>query len=192
MSDNGVARHESDEALLMSYAAGDSDAARLLMDRYASRLLRFATGMLGNPVHAEDVVQEAMLRLWRQAPTWRHGSARISTWLWRVASNLCIDKLRQRQFANIDALRDLDDGRPSSCQRLLDATRVEALHDAMAHLPERQRIAVSLRHIEELPNPRIAEIMGVSIESVESLVARGVRGLKARLAERKEELGWRD
>src|SRR5690606_38902159 len=86
----------SDEALLVAYGNGDVSAARILTGRLAPRVLRLATRMLsGDVAEAEDVTQEAMLRLWKVAADWRQGEARVTTWLYRVAVNLCTDRLRQ-------------------------------------------------------------------------------------------------
>lgn len=88
---------ESDEALLERFAAGDRLAARALTMRHTPRVLALATRMLRDGSEAEDVAQEAMMRLWRIAPDWRAGEAKLSTWLHRIAANLCIDRLRKRR-----------------------------------------------------------------------------------------------
>jgi len=140
------------------------------------------------------VAQEAMMRLWRIAPDWRPGEARVSTWLYRVTLNLCLDLKRRGQgrTVDMDAIPEPADEAPGAAARLQDRARSDALQAALMRLPERQRQAVVLRHIEELPNPEIAGIMGTSVEAVESLTARGKRALAAALAGRREELGYRD
>ena len=80
---------QTDEALLALYAGGNRAAARMLTIRLTPRVLSLAVRMLGDRGEAEDVAQEAMLRLWKIAPEWRAGEAQVSTWLYRVASNLC-------------------------------------------------------------------------------------------------------
>lgn len=179
----------SDEALLVAFANGDRQAARDLTLRLTPRVLGQARRMLGPGHDAEDVTQEALMRLWKQAPAWRQGEAQVSTWLYRVVANLCTDRLRKRPRAR--ALDDIDepvDETPSVAQSLHQATRLEALRGALATLPERQGQAVALRHLEGLSNPEIAEIMGVSPRAVESLTARGKRALASLLAPRKHEL----
>jgi RNA polymerase sigma-70 factor (ECF subfamily) len=181
--------HGDDAALLAAYAAGDPSAARLLADRLVPRLLRFAARMLGDAAEAEDVVQEAMLRLWRAAPGWRAGEARVSTLAYRVAANLCTDRLRRRRGVALDAIAEPEDGRPSVEARLIAADRRQALESALAALPERQRQAVVLRHLEGLSNPEIAVVMDIGVEAVESLTARGKRALAVALSDQRRELG---
>lgn len=182
----------TDEALLVAYGNGDREAARALTLRLAPRLYAHAVRMLADPAEAEDVTQEAMLRLWRIAPQWRQGEARVSTWLYRVVVNLCTDRLRRRRGVGLDGIDEPQDEQPGAERRLLDQARARALSDALAELPERQRMAVLLRHIEGLGNPEIAEIMDISVEAVESLLARGKRALARILADRREELGYED
>lgn len=179
-----------DETLLVLYANGDAAAARVLTLRLTPRVLSFAARMLGDRAEAEDVTQEAMLRLWRIAAEWRRGEAQISTWLYRVASNLCTDRLRRRRGVALDQIAEPEDDRPGADEGLMEADRARALEDALALLPERQRQAVVLRHLEGLSNPEIAAVMEIGVEAVESLLARGKRMLAARLAGRREELGY--
>lgn len=185
-----------DEALLVLYANGDRAAARMLTLRFAPRALAYAARLLSDRAEAEDVAQEAMLRLWRVAPSWRQGEARVSTWLYRVVTNLCTDRLRSRQRrgpqGSAEEMDLVADGGPGIEAQLVGADRQAALEAALAALPERQRLAVVLRHLEELSNPEIAAVMEIGVEAVESLVARGKRALAAQLAGRREELGYAD
>jgi len=180
-----------DEALLVAFANGDNEAGQLLLNRLAPRIFGYATRVLGNRADAEDVVQEAMLRLWKVAPDWRQGEAQVSTWLYRVAVNLCTDRLRKsnRQLP-IDSIPEPADDLADTVERLTEFQRAAALNAALTALPDRQRQAVVLRHIEGLANPEIASIMDLSVEAVESLTARGKRALKAALMGRKNELGY--
>ncbi|WP_297771078.1 RNA polymerase sigma factor [uncultured Roseovarius sp.] len=183
-----------DEALLVLFANGDGAAARVLTLRLTPRVMAHAYRLLGNRAEAEDVAQEAMLRLWKQAPDWRQGEAKVTTWLYRVVANLCIDRLRRARGGAValDAIPEPADGRASAVEQLQERARAEALQAALDTLPERQRQAVVLRHIEGLANPEIAEIMEITIEAVESLTSRGKRALSAALAGRQEELGYVD
>ena len=182
-----------DAALLTRVANGDAVAARALTDRLAPRILRHVARMLGDRAEAEDIVQETMLRLWRIAPRWEQREAKVSTWTFRVAINLATDKLRARRpDVSISSIGEPASDMADMVARMTDRARVEALDRALAALPERQRTAVSLRHIEGLSNPDIAEIMDISVEAVESLTARGKRALAACLKGQKEALGYSD
>lgn len=183
----------SDETLLVLYANGDPEASRLLTLRLAPRVLGYAMRLLADRAEAEDVTQETMLRLWRVAPEWRAGEARVSTWAYRVVTNLCSDHRRARQRRPAVALEDapeVADGARGVVAGLIEADRMAALKAALDLLPKRQRQAVVLRHIEGMANPEIAEILGVGVEAVESLTARGKRALAAILAGRRYELGY--
>ncbi|NOD28898.1 RNA polymerase sigma factor [Ruegeria atlantica] len=180
----------SDDALLRQFADGEAGAARILTDRLGPRCYSVALRMLGNRAEAEDVTQDAMMRLWQMAPNWVSGQAKVSTWLYRVTLNLCVDIRRRKTPDRLSDVPEPEDGKASVVDRMQDEARKDALQSALAELPERQRQAVVLRHIEELPNPEIAGIMGISVEAVESLTARGKRSLTAILAGRREELGY--
>jgi len=185
----------SDEVLLVLYANGDAGAARALTQRLVPRVIGYAMRVLSDRAEAEDVAQEAMLRLWRVAPDWRQGEAKVTTWLYRVATNLCTDRLRgrtRRRVTALDDAPDVADGRASVEAGLIEADRMAALQAALAALPDRQRQAVVLRHIEGLTNPEIAAIMDIGTEAVESLTARGKRALSAILGGRRAELGYEE
>lgn len=185
----------SDDALVTLFANGDERAARVLTARLGPKAYSVALRVLGNRAEAEDAAQEALLRLWRMAPEWRPGEAQVSTWLYRVVMNLCLDRKRRGKRAGavpLDAVADPPDPAQGAPERMQDGARADALQAALMTLPDRQRQAVVLRHIEELSNPEIAGIMEISVEAVESLTARGKRALAAALAGRKEELGYSD
>lgn len=186
----------SDDALMVLYANGNRQAALALTRRITPRVLAYAVRMLGGDrAEAEDVTQETMLRLWRVAPEWRPGEAKVTTWAYRVATNLCTDRLRRRRRRDplwLDDAPDVPAGGPGPAQALLQLDRQAALAAALAALPDRQRQAVVLRHIEGLSNPEIAAVMDIGVEAVESLTARGKRALTALLCGRKAELGYED
>ena len=184
-----------DEALLVAFANGDGAAGRMLVDRLAPKLFSHSARLLGDRAEAEDVVQETMLRLWKIAADWRQDEAKVSTWAYRVAVNLCTDRLRSRSrrpHVGIDGLSEPAAPIESAVEHMTDAARNDALDRALKALPDRQRQAVVLRHLEGLSNPEIASIMDIGVEAVESLTARGKRALSAALAGRKEEFGYGD
>jgi RNA polymerase sigma-70 factor (ECF subfamily) len=182
----------SDDALLVLFANGDRHAAHELTQRLAPRAFAVAVRVLGRHDEAEDVTQDAMMRLWRMAPDWRPGEAQVSTWLYRVVMNLCLDRKRRDRGGSVglDAIPEPEDPAASVTDRMQDEARHDALQAGLMQLPDRQRQAVVLRHIEELSNPEIAEIMDISVEAVESLTARGKRALARVMAGQREELGY--
>lgn len=191
-ADRGV-EEDPDAGLLAAFAGGDPTAARVLTERLGPRVLAQALRRLGRRAEAEEVTQEAMLRLWRAAPGWRTGEARVTTWLYRVTENLCTDRLRRRREGPpLDTVPEPVDPAQTITEALQNTDRAAALQAALDQLPARQAEAVRLRHLDGLTNPQIAEIMGQSVEAVESLTARGKRALAKRLLGRKEELGYSD
>lgn len=180
----------SDDALLQLYANGDQAAAHQLTVRLAPRAYKQAYRMLGVQADAEDVAQEAMMRVWKIAPEWRSGEAKVTTWLYRVVANLCLDRLRKVQSTSLDAIGEPIDPSPSAADDMQSSARHDALQVALMELPERQRQAVVLRHIEELANPEIADVMEISVAAVESLTSRGKRALTQILKGRKAALGF--
>jgi len=179
-----------DDALLALYAGGDRAAPRLMTERFLPLTYRLALRFLNDRAEAEDVAQEAMVRLFRMAPGWQPGQAKVTTWLYRVTANLCTDRLRRRPALNIDEVPEMADGAPSAEERLTAGARATALDAALARLPERQRVAVVLRHIEGFANPEIAAVLEIGVEAVESLIARGKRALKEELGGMRAALGY--
>lgn len=185
---------EDDAALLARYARGDAAAARVLTARLVPRVHAQAFRMLADRGEAEDVAQEAMMRLWRIAPEWREGEAKVTTWLYRVVANLCTDRLRKRSKGDValDAVAEPLDPAPSVEAKLQLEARSRALNRALADLPERQRLAVMMRHFEGASNPEIANRLDISTEAVESLTARAKRALAAALKGQAHALGYKD
>ena len=181
-----------DGVILLAYAQGDGEAAKVLSARLLPRVLAQATRMLADQAEAEDVAQDAMMRLWKIAPDWRQDEAQVSTWLFRVVANLCTDRLRRRRGVSLDQIAEPVDPQLSAPAQMQENARMRALSAALADLPERQAQAVALRHLEGLSNPQIAQIMDISIRSVESLTARGKRALADTLGKQKTALGYDD
>jgi len=180
-----IPKGEDDDALIVRFAAGDQSAARLLAERHTGRVLAVATRMLNNPTDAEDVAQEAMMRAWKNAADWRPGEAMFSTWLHKVAVNLCYDRLRKRRTKPLEDAPEPIDDRASAQEGLETNDKMSILKAAMMELPERQRAAIQLSHFEEKSNPETAEILEVSVEAVESLLSRGRRALRKALADKR-------
>ncbi|MEJ6389324.1 RNA polymerase sigma factor [Gymnodinialimonas sp. 2307UL20-7] len=180
-----------DGTLMVLFGNGAPEAARLLTERLLPRAFRHAARVLGDRDGAEDVAQEAMVRLWKAAADWRKdGAAQPATWLHKVVANLVIDRLRRSGRSVEIGDQEFADPASGAEARLQEGARLSALDQALASLPERQRQAVVLRHIEGLSNPEIAEVLEIGVEAVESLTARGKRALKAALEGQKEALGY--
>jgi RNA polymerase sigma-70 factor (ECF subfamily) len=179
---------ESDAALMRRVAGGDGAAARLVVTRHLPQVLALARRMLNDAAEAEDVAQEAMLRLWQMAARWRE-DAPIGAWLYRVAHNLAIDRIRRRRpMVDVDAAVSLADPAPTPAERLAERERKAAVERAIAALPERQRTAITLVHTLEMGNIEAAAAMEISVEALESLLSRGRRALRAALMELKDEV----
>lgn len=164
-------------------AAGDPSAVAWLVDRYSPGVLGLATRMLGDRMEAEDVTQETFLRAWKALPTWEP-RAKFSTWLHRVALNLCYDLLRKRRELLPGELPEMTDPELNPHDRMLQTERVQAIETAIAALPERQAAALTLCALQGHSQAEAADIMETSEEALESLLARARRSLKATLAER--------
>ena len=189
---NSWKKKQDDNVLLVAFAKGDRSAAQQLTERLMPKIYSHAYYRLGNIADAEDVTQEAFLKLWKISPNWKYDKAQVSTWLYRVVYNLCKDRYRRATLENLSSAQEVTDGTQSPTAKIDAQYRQKALYDAMSILPENQRLAIQLRHIDELSNPEIAEIMELSIEAVESLTARGKRKLIEILQTQKSKLGYSD
>jgi RNA polymerase sigma-70 factor (ECF subfamily) len=170
----------ADEELMLRVGRGDGDACRLLVERHLGRVVAFAARVLGSPSDAEDVAQEVFARVWTSAGAWQP-SARFTTWLHRVALNLCLDRLARRRESALDEAPEPVDPCPTPARRMEEAEVTRVVGREIAALPERQRIALALCHYQGLRNDEAAEIMEITIEALESLLARARRTLRARL-----------
>jgi RNA polymerase sigma-70 factor (ECF subfamily) len=172
---------EDESALLARVAAGETQAFRALVDRHLPTVLAIARRMLRDDAEAEDVAQETLLRLWRNAAGLELGEGGVRPWLRRVAANLCIDRVRaQRNTSLGDALPEEIEP-ASQMTRLAERELGKRVDAALKALPERQRLALTLFHYEGMSQIEVGNVMGISDEAVESLLARARRTLKASL-----------
>jgi RNA polymerase sigma-70 factor, ECF subfamily len=174
-----------DLACVQRVGRGDTAAYRQLVDRYLNGITRFAKRILSDQGEAEEVAQETFLRLWTEAASFEP-RAQPKTWLYRIARNQCIDRLRKRrshgQAVDLDsAEQGSSEDRPSALfARKQTAERVER---ALSALPERQRAAITLVHYEGLTGAEASVVLEVTGEALESLLTRGRRALRDRLRE---------
>lgn len=186
-----VASPGDDAAWAARLAARDPAALREMIARHAGVLHRIAYRMTGDTHEAEDIVQEACLRLWDQAPTIaaRHpagsqaaAALRLGGWLTRVVTNLAIDRLRRSRRLSLGEVPDAEDGAPRA-DALIEADERERQARALVlALPERQRAAIILTYYEELPNAEAAAAMDMNIKAFESLLHRARAGLRQAFA----------
>jgi len=127
------------------------------------------------------------MQLWTHAARWEPGRAKFGTWLYRVTLNKCYDRLRRRPTAPLEAAGHVADPAPAPDAHLQNAAVSAQIEAALAELPERQRAAIQLCHYQGCGNIEAAEIMGVSVEALESLLSRGRRTLRGRLSHLKDE-----
>src|SRR4051812_456534 len=164
-------------------ASGDAAAFRLLVERHSAMVHALAWRMLG-PADAEDVVQESFTRLWVNARGWAPSGGGLGGWLRRVATNLCLDRLRKPRLVSDDLLADHADAAPPADGRLDEARRHAAVADAVRALPDLQCAAIVLTYYEGVPNAEAAAILGLGVKAVESLLVRARRGLTRNLVRR--------
>jgi len=179
---------DPDEELVRRVGAGDKRAASELVRRHLPRMVGLGRRMLGDAAEAEDVAQEVFLRVWKHAATWKPGQAKFETWMHRVAMNLCLDRLRRAGRNGGEVSPEFEDGRASATRALDDRQRRERVRDALMLLPERQRAALVLCYYQDRTNIEAAEILGVTVEALESLLSRARRTLKTELAAERADL----
>ena len=174
-----VSAHEAQ--LLAATASGDASAFRELVATHLGGAVGVARGMLGDASEAEDIAQEAFLRLWRNAAQLELGPGGVKPWLRRVISNLCIDRLRSGKRTSVVAEVPEQAEAPSQARSMIDADLAGRVNAALQALPERQRAALVLFHFDGLSQVEVGAALGISDEAVESLLARGRRALKVAL-----------
>ena len=173
---------DSDEELMARVARGDQPAYRTLTRRHLPAMLGLARRILGNAADAEDVAQEAMLRVWTHAPRWQPLAA-FRTWLTRVVVNLCLDRKRRRPWVALEAAGEIVDPTPGATEKAEQSERERQLAAAIAELPARQRTAIVLTYSEGMTNAQVADILDTSVSAVETLLIRGKQNLRSRLSD---------
>ena len=171
---------ESDGELLRRASAGDVRAWRELVDAHSGPLFRYAYRMVGERDAAEDIVQEAYLRLWRQARRWRP-EAPVRAWLFRVGGNLAIDTLRRRRHTS-EMEADHAEAAPGIEVRLAEKEQVRMVQRLVSELPERQRTALVLCRLEGMSMAEAGLVLGCSVGAVESLLSRARQQLRSRMS----------
>ncbi|WP_233245799.1 RNA polymerase sigma factor [Marinicauda salina] len=171
-----------ESALARAIARGEPEAVRRIVDETLPMVLGLSRRVLGDSAEAEDAAQETFERVWRNAHRFDGSRGRLRSWIGRIAINHCRDRLRRRREIATDSVPDRADGAAPADARLAAMDGAARVRAAIAALPERQRLALELCHFQERSNIEAAEIMEVSVDALESLLARARRGLKAALA----------
>lgn len=168
---------DTDESILFArIAAGDQGAFRLFLEQHLPAVLAFSRRYLRDEAEAEDVTQEVFSRVWQHAARWREQGLSPRSWLYRIAYNLCIDVLRRRRITTDDLESLVSESSPEAVVTERESSRV--LQQAIAGLPEQQRSALWLCVYQGLSNREAAAVLDVSVRALESLLARGRRGLR--------------
>ena len=173
---------DPDHDLMARVARGDERAFHVLARRHAADALGLARRILGSEALAEEIVQDALLRVWRVAPRWRPQAA-FRTWLYRVVINLCLNAKRRPAELPLGAAGDPADPAPDAVAGLETRERDRRLAAAIDALPARQRAAIVLTYQEGLSNAEAASVLDTSVSGIETLLVRAKRALRAALGE---------
>ena len=173
----------NDEGLMLRVCNGDHRAFSVLVERYSDMAYAAAYRMCSDRVEAEDIVQEAFMKLWQKPQSYDPAKgAKLSTWFYRVVSNLAIDKMRKKKpQKNPDVLERMQADTTPADDALQMSQEQVAIENAIQALPERQRLALNLCFYEGLSNKEAADIIGVGVKALESLLMRAKAKLKSEL-----------
>jgi len=171
----------SDAELLARSAGGDRRAFDRIVARYGPLALRLAARIAPDRHSAEDVAQEALVRIWHRAGDFDARRARFTTWLYRIVVNLCIDLRRRPRAVQLPEHFDTVDPATGAEEGLEHDERRSALAGAMEGLTDAQRAALALVYDEGLSGAEAAQVLGVTAKAVERLLARARAHLRERL-----------
>lgn len=171
----------TDEELMARVQRRDQEAFTRLLDRHLVGLRKFLLRMTGNAADADEVSQEAFLRIWSHAGRWQPDRVKFATWLYRIARNLAIDRHRKNRETTDDDVTMIVDDSPDTAHLIDSDRRQRLLRGAVARLPERQRTALVLCHFDGMSNHDAAAVLEVTVEALESLLSRARRTLKSTL-----------
>ena len=180
MADN---KNDSDESLMVRIQNADHRAFAQLVGRHTDRFFRTAYRISGDAFEAEDIVQESFLKLWQKPEIWQDGKgAKFTTWFYRIVSNQAVDHVRKKKpQTGLEPLEHVVNHAGTQEQTIQRTEEQAMLEDAIGKLPKRQKRALNLCIYEELSNKEAAEIMGVGVKALESLLSRAKGKLKDNL-----------
>lgn len=175
-----VVKKTMDQQLVESALKGDKQAFQRLLQSCLPNVLSLAHRMLNDQALAEDLAQEVMLKVWNKLDTYDASKAKLSTWVYKITANLCLDHLRRKREDQLDEDYDA----PINAQQHQDLFNKQIraqVDDVLSALPERQRLALVLFHYQGHSLQEISQIMECSREATESLLSRARRSLKTSL-----------
>ncbi len=181
-----------DAQLMLRVRDGDEDSFRVLLDKHRNSLVHFLFRMVQEQPVAEELAQEVFLRIYKSRQSYEP-TARFTTWMFRIATHLALNWLRDEKNARAQERLDEDRGgdlparevadrKPSIEQRMVYHARLQEIRDAIGKLPEKQRAAVLMHKYEEMEYAQIAGVLGCSESAVKSLLFRAYETLRAKLA----------
>jgi len=182
LSESGNVGVWTDNELMQAIAEADTEAFALLMGRHVPTMTALARRITLNFHDADEVVQEAFLRVWTHAPRWRaDGPAQFRTWLQRIVTNLAIDRCRKPKALPLEAAGDPPDPARDAESGLQAQDEARIIREAMARLPEHQRAAIALYYFDEMSAAQVAEVLDKTVGSTEVLLTRARHALRSLL-----------
>jgi RNA polymerase sigma-70 factor, ECF subfamily len=173
---------KGDQELLALIQDGSHQAFAELVERHTERFYRLAYRYVQNRETAEDLVQDAFLRLWENPAIWQPDrNSKFTTWFYRIMVNLCLDWQKKKRPIQLDEDMPLADERESADEAMIRMQEQRLLENKIAALPERQRTALNLCFDEGLSNQEAAEAMGLNLKALQSLIMRAKTTLKERM-----------
>ncbi|ARP99703.1 RNA polymerase sigma-70 factor (ECF subfamily) [Pseudorhodoplanes sinuspersici] len=169
---------EPDETLVVLVAARDQRALRVLMERHMPRALRVAQRIVSSAADADDIGQEAFMRVWKHAASFDPATARFTTWFYRIVLNLAFDQARKPIHRPIEDASDAHAPGIAAVDRMIEQEQQMMLTNALSLLTGRQRAAIALFHMEGLSGKDAAQAMGLTEKAFESLLTRARMALK--------------
>lgn len=176
---------QSESFLIQQAQAGDTAAFETLVNQHAQLVYNLALRTLNNPHEAEDIAQETFVRVWKALPSFRE-DARFSTWLYRITTNLCYNRLPKlkQELTALDPAEDVQivDRSQRVDRQLITAELREDLQDALNGLSESYRLLLTLRHLQGLSYAEIAEVTDMPLGTVKTGIFRARREMREALS----------
>jgi RNA polymerase sigma-70 factor, ECF subfamily len=192
---NSSAAVMTDADVMLRVKAGDESAFSYLVQKYRRAMVHFMYRMAHSPAVAEDLAQEVFLRVYRSRESYE-ASAKFTTWLYRIATNLAVNHIRdtrherQGNMASLDEpdaetgqTLDIADVRPSTEEMIIQRERMAAIRSKVESLPERQKLAVLMHKYQQMDYKQIADVLKLSESATKSLLFRAYESLRGQLKE---------